>query len=32
MDIRLLALLFEPKWKRIFDRVHHYGLYTIIHR
>ena len=23
--------LFKPRWKRIFDRVHHYGLYTIMH-
>jgi uroporphyrinogen decarboxylase len=23
--------LFKPRWKRIFDRVHHYGLYTILH-
>ena len=22
---------FKPRWKRIFDRVHHYGLYTILH-
>jgi len=22
---------FKPRWKRIFDRVHHYGLYTIMH-
>ena len=23
--------LFKPRWKRIFDRVHHYGMYTILH-
>ena len=23
--------LFKPRWKRIFDRIHHYGLYTILH-
>jgi len=23
--------LFKPRWRRIFDRVHHYGLYTIMH-
>lgn len=22
---------FKPRWKRIFDRIHHYGLYTIMH-
>ena len=22
---------FKPRWKTIFDRVHHYGLYTIMH-
>ena len=23
--------LFKPRWKQIYDRVHHYGLYTIMH-
>jgi len=23
--------LFKPRWKKIFGRVHHYGLYTILH-
>ena len=23
--------LFKPRWREIFDRVHHYGLYTILH-
>ena len=23
--------LFKPRWKRIFDRIHHHGLYTILH-
>lgn len=23
--------LFKPRWKRIFDHIHHYGLYTILH-
>ena len=22
---------FKPRWKRIFGRVHHYGLYTVMH-
>ena len=22
---------FKPRWKRIYERVHHYGLYTIMH-
>ena len=22
---------FKPRWRRIFDRIHHYGLYTIMH-
>ena len=23
--------LFKPHWRRIYERVHHYGLYTIMH-
>ena len=23
--------LFKSRWRRIYDRVHHYGLYTILH-
>ena len=23
--------LFKPRWQRIFDRIHHYGLYSILH-
>ena len=23
--------LFKPRWKRIIERIHHYGLYTIMH-
>ena len=23
--------LFKPRWKRIYERVHHYGFYTIMH-
>ncbi len=23
--------LFKPRWQRIYERVHHYGLYTIMH-
>ena len=23
--------LFKPRWKRIFDRIHRYGLYTVLH-
>ena len=22
---------FKPRWRRIFDRIHHYGLYSILH-
>ena len=23
--------LFKPRWKRIYDRIHHYGFYAIMH-
>ncbi len=23
--------LFKPRWKKIYDRVHYYGLYTVMH-
>ena len=23
--------LFKPRWRRIYERVHHYGIYTIMH-
>jgi len=23
--------LFKPRWKRIYERIHHYGLYTVMH-
>ncbi len=23
--------LFKPRWKRIYERIHHYGIYTIMH-
>ncbi len=23
--------LFKPRWKRIYERIHHYGLHTIMH-
>ncbi len=26
-----LRRLFKPRWKRIFARIHHYGLYPILH-
>ncbi len=31
MGERKWRKLFKPRWKKIFDRVHYYGLYTVMH-
>ena len=31
MGPRRWRRFFKPRWKRIFERVHHYGLYTVLH-
>lgn len=31
MGASLWRRLFKPRWKRLFERVHRYGLYTLMH-
>lgn len=31
MSEEIWRKLFKPRWKKIFEKVHHYGLYTIMH-
>lgn len=31
MSENMWRKFFKPRWKRIYERVHHYGIYTIMH-